>query len=200
MRPNTLHAVLTAMDSVCGGGHFYATSTMLDTFVGLVHTFICDLYITNISHPPSRFILTQMINFYHAGLLRENMELDDPARPHAFHLEEPAAVADLLLICALGTLINVLSFETYTAPGLRREAKMDKSQAQLWNEHDVNGISEDDRKLYCLARGQSFEIVAWLDANFSTGPTNVPVQSLFSQALLHICKTVCNYKWLADKK
>lgn len=70
MRPNTLHAVYSPQDSVCHGGHYYATSTMRDTFVGLVHTFLLDDYITNISHPPSRFLLAEMINFYHSALVK----------------------------------------------------------------------------------------------------------------------------------
>jgi hypothetical protein len=73
MRPNTLHAVYTPEHAVCRGGHFYATSTMQDTFVGLVHAFICDKFITNTSHAPSRFILAEMINFYHTALVKNNL-------------------------------------------------------------------------------------------------------------------------------
>lgn len=76
MRPNTLHAVYSVSDSTCRGGHYYATSTMKDTFVGLVHTLMCDKYITNISHGPSRFILAEMINFFHASIVKKNIVPD----------------------------------------------------------------------------------------------------------------------------
>lgn len=71
MRPNTLHAVYTPENAVCRGGHFFATSTMQDTFSGIVHTFICELTITNSSYPESRYVLAEMINFYHTALVKQ---------------------------------------------------------------------------------------------------------------------------------
>lgn len=71
MRPNTLHAVYTPEHAVCRGGHFYATSTIQDTFSAVVHTFVCELIITNATYPESRFILTEMISFYHTALVKE---------------------------------------------------------------------------------------------------------------------------------
>ncbi len=71
MRPNTYHAVYTPEHSVCQGGHFYASSTMQDTFSGLVHTFICQLVVTNTTYPESRFILAGIINFYYTGLIKQ---------------------------------------------------------------------------------------------------------------------------------
>ena len=71
MRPNTLHAVYTPEHAVCRGGHFYATSTMQDTFCALVHTFACDLVATNATYPEARFIMTEMINFYHTILVKQ---------------------------------------------------------------------------------------------------------------------------------
>lgn len=113
---------------------------------------------------------------------------------------------DLLVVCGLGVLINVLSLETYTAPGLNGKRAtdevpaMDEIQAQQWAEYDINALSEDDRKMLCLARGQSFELIEWLDWNFTTGLPNIPIQSLFSNILLNMCKMLCDYKWRADKE
>ena len=73
MRPNTLHTVYTPEHMVCHGGHFYATSTMQDTVVAIIHTFICDHYITNSSNPESRLILANMLNFYHTTLVKKTM-------------------------------------------------------------------------------------------------------------------------------
>ena len=71
MRPNTLHAVYTPEHAVCRGGHFYATSTIQDTFSGLVHSFVCESFITNSAYPESRYLLIEMINFYHTVLIKE---------------------------------------------------------------------------------------------------------------------------------
>jgi hypothetical protein len=70
MRPNTLHCVYSVKDSICRGGHYYATSTMRDTFMGLVHTLFLDMDHTRTSQPPSRFLLAEMINFYHSALVQ----------------------------------------------------------------------------------------------------------------------------------
>ncbi|KAF8170798.1 hypothetical protein BJ912DRAFT_840117, partial [Pholiota molesta] len=200
MRPNTLHTVYTPEHAVCRGGHFYATSTMQDTFVGLVHAFICDKFITNTSHAPSQFILAEMINFYHTALVKNNLRANDPARHHVPALKTEESLMDFLVVCGLGVLINVLSLETYTAPGLNGRFAMDKTQAQQWKKYDINVLSEDDRKLYCLARAQSFELIAWLNWNFSTGLENIPMESLFTIMLTNMCKMLCDYKWRADKE
>lgn len=89
---------------------------------------------------------------------------------------------------------------TYTAPGLDRSQEMNKAQVQLWHECDVNGLSEDERKALCLARGQSIELVLWLSATYSTGIPETSAQQLFSTMLVNVCKMLCDYKWQADKK
>ncbi len=58
---------------------------------------------------------------------------------------------------------------TYTAPGLDRDYAMDDEQARLWNQYDVNGLSEGNRKLLCLTRGRSIELILWLSMSYETG-------------------------------
>ena len=69
MRPNTPHAVFTLDHSICHGGYFYATSTMQDTEIGLMHTFIGNSLIANVAHLPTRAILRRMALFYHKSLI-----------------------------------------------------------------------------------------------------------------------------------
>ncbi len=106
---------------------------------------------------------------------------------------------DLLVVCGLGTLLNVICYTTYSAPRLDREARMNDMQVRLWHQYDVNGLSEDDRKLLCLARGQSIELVSWLSNTYTTGKPDMPVQKLFATILLNMCTMICDYKWHADK-
>lgn len=103
-------------------------------------------------------------------------------------------------MCGLGVLINVLSFQTYTAPGLNPEDALSQLQVDQWNMWDINGLSEDDRKLYCLTRGQSFELIEWLDWTFTTGFPNMPVWSIFTQMVFNMCQMLCDYKWRADQE
>lgn len=107
---------------------------------------------------------------------------------------------DLLVVCGLGVLINVMCHKTYLAPGMERLWEMDDAQTHLWNKYDVNGLSEDDRKLLCLARGRSIELILSLSMRYSTGIPRMPVQQLFVTILVNIGRMLCNYKWQADKK
>ncbi|KJA27945.1 hypothetical protein HYPSUDRAFT_115222, partial [Hypholoma sublateritium FD-334 SS-4] len=112
MRPNPLYAIYTPENTVCQGGHFYATSTIQDTFSALVHTFICDVHITKTAYTESRFILAQMINFYHTALVKQTI-IHGSTKPHIPDVTKQEPFMDLLVICSLGVLINVLSHKTY---------------------------------------------------------------------------------------
>lgn len=74
---------------------------------------------------------------------------------------------------------------------------MNDAQVRLWNLYDVNALSEDERKLFCLTRGRSIEIIAWLSMTYTSG-TKKPIQELFLVALVDTCKLLCDYKWQAD--
>lgn len=76
MRPNTIHIVFTPEHSICHGGHFYATSTMQDTFYGIVHSFCANMLVTNASHPATRVLLRRIIQLYHLGLVRNEFDHD----------------------------------------------------------------------------------------------------------------------------
>jgi hypothetical protein len=65
MRPNTPHMIYTIEDSICHGSHFYATSTLTDTFAGIVHCLIADNVVTNTSHFPARSLLLRMLHHFH---------------------------------------------------------------------------------------------------------------------------------------
>lgn len=74
MRANTPHAVFTPEHSICHGGHFYATSTMRDTFFGVVHTFMSPNALTNTDHPAHSLILRRIAAFYHEALVKQEIE------------------------------------------------------------------------------------------------------------------------------
>ncbi len=114
-------------------------------------------------------------------------------------MKQEKSFTDLLVVCCLGVLINVLSPVTYSAPGMERHWRMNDVQVALWNECDVNGLSEDERKLHCLTRGRSIELISWLGVTHTTGISDMPVQKLFSTIIVDVCRMLCNYKWQADK-
>ena len=78
MHPNTPHAVLTPENTVCHGGHFYATSTIHDTCLGIYHGFVMHSKISNTWHDDAWRILHRMVIYY-------NQEMKDRS-PGKLHL------------------------------------------------------------------------------------------------------------------
>jgi len=76
MRPNTPHAVFTPEDAICHGGHYYAASTMSDTFYGIVHSFVVDKLIANIQHQNSRRMIRKIIDLYYSAFILKNVDDD----------------------------------------------------------------------------------------------------------------------------
>lgn len=105
-----------------------------------------------------------------------------------------------MVICALGTLLNVLSFQTYCAPNGDGKTLMDDVERQLWFSHDVNAFSEEERKLLCLARGQAFEIVVYLCKHFNIRNDTKSIHAVFVSGLVQMCKMILHYKDLVDKQ
>ncbi len=71
MRPNTPHFVYTPTNTICYGGHFYATSTIRESCYGLMHSFIAQRVLSNASHEvESRELIRRMITYYHETLLQ----------------------------------------------------------------------------------------------------------------------------------
>lgn len=121
------------------------------------------------------------------------------SKSHIPDIAQEKCFIDLLVVCSFGVLINVLCHRTYTAPGLDCSSPMNDMEVRLWNQYDVNGLDEDDRKLLCLARGRSIELISWLSMTYATGIPDKPVRTLFFIILVDICKMLCDYKWRADK-
>ena len=69
MPPNTPHFVLGMENSICYGGHFFATLSMQQTLFGIIHSFILDKFVTNTVHPTSRQLLRRILIFYLHGLM-----------------------------------------------------------------------------------------------------------------------------------
>ena len=130
MRPNTIHAVYTLSSLVVHGGHFFSTSTMRDSLAATLHTCILNRLITNTYHSPAYTLICHMIDLYHHALIKCNMDNNselllfwkqnysltlelDSTMAHIPDVSTPDGLIDLLSICSLGKLLNVVDFRTY---------------------------------------------------------------------------------------
>jgi hypothetical protein len=124
-RPNTLHYVVTLDDSIVYGNHFLATSSIADTCLGIIHTFIMSYSITNAQHDNTRSILRRMmgmwynhycvndgstfgIYFFHPNSVASKMiSLCLTGLDRANHIPDVSSPAGLLELVMVGTLLEV---------------------------------------------------------------------------------------------
>jgi len=182
MRPNTPHAVFTPENAICHGGHYYAATTMTDTFYGISHCFNADRLLTNVQHQNSRRMIRKIIDLYYSAFVEESIDVDSKLSTFGFqyrlkivkgpawefipHLKTPDSCNDLLAVCNLGILLNILDFETYSYPGQGHNTKISKDQKNQLYQYDYNMMPLMDRKACVIARGQAMELHRWFFSHF----------------------------------
>jgi hypothetical protein len=182
MRPDTPHTVITIEHSICSGGHFFVMSCMTDTLIGMTHAFMADRYITNTHHTKSRLLLRRMVIFVYLGLVEQALEDDGmcfdgkplPNMLSAFcldpdveHLPNPTkmdSLMDLISLCIIGVLINVLDFRTYTHRAAREE--MSKFEKEQLAKFDCNGLTSSERQACQYVRGLALQMLQWIDDHY----------------------------------
>ena len=182
MRPDTPHNVITIEHSICSGGHFFVMSCMTDTLIGMTHAFMADSYITNTHHTKSRLLLRRMVIFVYLGLVEQALEDDGmcfdgkplPNMLSAFcpdpdveHLPNPAqmdSLMDLISLCIIGVLINVLDFRTYTHRAAGKE--MSEFEKEQLAKFDCNGLSLSERQACQYVCGLALQMLRWIDDHY----------------------------------
>ncbi|KAF9521643.1 hypothetical protein CPB83DRAFT_778366 [Crepidotus variabilis] len=159
MRPNTPHFVFGPHDTICHGFHFYCASTMQATLCGLIHTFVLSTFITNISHPPTRHILRRLLVFFFDGLFKDPYDDEDMEIQHLPNIATLDGVLDLLSLCNLVILGNVLDYRTYSAPNQAEKKEITPLQALNMEGFDQNDIPWDERVSACYARGIAITVL-----------------------------------------
>jgi hypothetical protein len=130
MRPNTPHYVVTIADSVVIGRHFFATSTMVPTSLGIAHTFILGNGITNVVHDCLHTLLRRMMGMW---VLRYNM--DGSTTNDDGHFPNLQTMDGLLDLMALGNLIElgyILDLRTYRKDPAAKEDHGEMIASRRW--------------------------------------------------------------------
>jgi len=194
MRPNTPHAVYTPENSICHGGHFFASTTLKDTFSGIVHSFMADAYITNNSPKHSRYALRRIIIFYHYALVREMIEVDGMyLKLHLIIFVFDIFVYPFLLfffrfytaldpahnhIPDLKTMDSVVDVIMACVIGIFTnlldfetylfpipEHTISDEERQQFEQDDFNAMTKIDRMACTYVRGLSWSLLEWLTKN-----------------------------------
>ena len=87
--------------------------------------------------------------------------------PDVEHLPNPAemnSLMDLISLCIIGVLINVLDFRTYTHRAAGKE--MSKFEKEQLSKFDCNGLSSSERQTCQYVRGLALRMLQWIDDHY----------------------------------
>jgi hypothetical protein len=130
MRPHTPHAVVTPEHSICFGGHFYASSVLKETCIGILQAFVGSSTLTNSDSRNSWKLLHRIALYYHHVLVEKSGDagkyklfsvspvdlfLVDEDKSHVPSVMEQDGMIGLLLFCIIMEISHVLHPGTYDA-------------------------------------------------------------------------------------
>jgi hypothetical protein len=87
--------------------------------------------------------------------------------PDVEHLPNPAemdSLMDLISLCIIGVLINLLDFRTYTHRAAGKE--MSKFEKEQLSKFDCNGLSPSERLACQYVRGLALRMLQWIDDHY----------------------------------
>jgi len=87
--------------------------------------------------------------------------------PDVEHLPNPAkmdSLMDLISLCIIGVLINVLDFRTYTHRAAGE--KMTEFEKEQLSRFDCNGLSSSERQGCQYVRGLALRMLLWIDNHY----------------------------------
>ncbi|KAF8871649.1 hypothetical protein CPB84DRAFT_1692019 [Gymnopilus junonius] len=206
MRPNTPHAVLTLQNSVTMGSHFFAMSTIQDTFLGMIHTFVLEKLLTHTTHNDFLQVMRQMIVFVHGALTRDTLEEDDETRAHVPYPKDIKSLVDILTLCNIGIMQHIFDFDTYTYSMNEPNSKLTTQQKDEHWKYDNNAVPLLNRRAAIHARGLSKDIIHWLNANYEIrdkadpqGKLGIGLANFAAGYLALQCSALFSYKEEAIK-
>ncbi|KAG6914910.1 hypothetical protein DXG01_014487 [Tephrocybe rancida] len=124
MHPNQPHAVCTPLNSICRGGHHYASSTLCDTFAAIMHIYVAGNLLTNTDHgSASRAILMHILTTSLHCLMSPACPGVSRDLTHVPNVATWDGVLNLLFLCNYFELYSVLQGLQFQDPPSIQELK-----------------------------------------------------------------------------
>jgi hypothetical protein len=111
-----------------------------------------------------------------------------PAYSHIPDLDTFDGIVNLLSLCNLVILGNVLDFRTYLAPNQPPERDATPAEQEVLDNYDRNKIPKQERVAMMFYRGLAFEVIEWIKLHFDFWnpegePVDLPSHYLTQQLL-----------------
>ncbi|PPQ74768.1 hypothetical protein CVT26_005013 [Gymnopilus dilepis] len=168
-------------DSVVQGGYFYLSGLMQNTLRGLVADFVSNNTGTDSLDSYCPGLLRCVMEFYGLAFLERKLNplgksiglslssyyfaltsFTDISYGHLPAIHTAKGLCDLLSVCSLLILSNVIDARTYLAPNQSAITSPDDLRLSIRDRFDRTGISRKERISMIYARGLAFEILQWI--------------------------------------
>lgn len=107
---------------------------------------------------------------------------------------------NLLSLCVLVILGNVLDFRTYTASISQQSQPLTTAEIWLMTQYDINGIPTNERLAICYCRGVALHLFEWVrQCCIVRGPDGSVVEDLPLRFLVQIGAALIQYKRKAEE-
>ena len=134
MRANTAHYVFTTEHSIFQGNHFYTTSTLRDSLYGLTHCLMGDIIITNTSHAEAVLLLLRLLHYFYSEFVLAEPDFED-LPDHLPDLTTPEGFMDLIHMCSIALLFNILDPRTFQLPPSAEDDDESLARDQIGRAH-----------------------------------------------------------------
>lgn len=109
-----------------------------------------------------------------SALVVTDFHNEAPENEHLPILNNIDGILDLLSLCWLVIMGNVLDSRTYAPPNQSAEQPSEKEQKRRLRDYDLNNITLKERLNMAYARGIAYCLVGWLDAHYAIVDVDEP--------------------------
>ncbi|PPQ73447.1 hypothetical protein CVT24_008149 [Panaeolus cyanescens] len=199
MGPNTPHAVLGLAKTITQGGHFYACQLLRYSAAAIVHAFSLNDYVTNSTQVRSRIFLRRILLFYYNYLFENEPIHLESVRVHLPDMDTISGYLDVLSLCNICIMGNVLDFRTYLAPNQEPENDVGRIQRLAMLSFDRNNVPSHERVTYCQTRGVARVMLEEINAHYVLHDQNGDIIEDFPfRYLADQLQSLCIYKQDAE--
>ncbi|PPR00997.1 hypothetical protein CVT24_000571 [Panaeolus cyanescens] len=201
MGPNRPHVVIGLTKAITSGGHFFAALLLRDTATGIIHAFILNALLTNSTHVRSRLLLRRILLFYFMMIFQKKPILLESVRSHLPDIKSFSGYLDVLSLCNICIMGNILDFRTYLAPNQDPAEYPSQIQRLALLSFDRNDVPGHERITYCQTRGIARIMLEELNTSYEILDKNKKIIKDFPfRYLADQMQSLCLYKFRAQGK
>jgi hypothetical protein len=195
MRPNTQHYVLGVDNAIVLGRHFYSTSAIFDSCLGIIHSSILGMLITNQEHEWTRTFLRRLMAMW-LDHFKEKSDFSERLNVDQYQLANASILASPLKLAHLPDVATPTGFLDVVMVGTVLELSRALSRIYYGRAVDFLLIEEEN-----VARWRYRQLITWFVQTYwiTVGGTIVSPWYVVQRFLIEFASSLCAYKTIWDR-